>query len=454
MKWKFGLAALVAAVAVGCSSGGGDASKTGESSSTGGGAPAKLTGGLTGNLEVQAFKGGYDIDFYAAAAKEFEAKHPGLKISVEGNPRVWEQLKPRFVGNDPPDLTFPGWGMDHWALAEEGQLLDLTAALKEPAAEGSGTWGDTFDPQLLKLGQMDGKQYVLPYYVMLFGWWYDPGVFAKNGWTVPKTYDDLLALGEKIKAKGMAPLTFQGKYPYYMIDGMLLPWAMSVGGPDAVKAAQNLEPGAWKSPAFLKAAQMIDELNKKGFFEKGAVGLTHTESQQEFLNGKAAMIPCGSWLYSEMAKTIPPGAKMQFMLPPVVASGKGDPTSLLIGIEPWMVPSAAKNQVAAIEFYKYMTSLSKAKEFVEKKGTLMSIKGSDQAKLPEVLQEPAAAFKGSKYIYAVEYRQWYPEFNKAIEDGLTSLLNGELTPEKFCDAVEAAAQKVRDDSSVTKHKVQ
>jgi N-acetylglucosamine transport system substrate-binding protein len=408
---------------------------------------------LTGKLEVAAFKGGYDIDFYQQAAKEFQGLHPGLDISVWGNPRVWEQLRPRFVGGNPPDLCFPGWGMDHWALAEEGQLTDLDSALDGPPAEGTGTWRDTFEPQVLKLGQLEGKQYVLPYYVMLYGWWYDPGVFAKNGWTVPKTFDDLLTLCDKIKAKGIAPITYQGMYPYYMIDGMLLPWAESAGGPDAVKAAQNLEPGAWKSPAMLKAAQMIDELNKRGDFQKGATALSHTESQTEFLQGKAAMIPCGTWLFSEMKKVMPAGAKMEFFLPPVLSDGKGDSTSLLIGIEPWMVPTAAKNPQAAIEFYKYMTSLSVAKRFVEEKGTLMSIKGSDQAKLPDVLVQPAAALRGSKYVWAVQYRQWYPEFDKEIQNSLTAMLNGELTPEAFCDRVEAAADKTRKDDSITKHKL-
>jgi len=137
----------------------------------------------------------------------------------------------------------------------------------------------------------------------------------------------------------------------------------------------------------LKAAQMIDELNKKGYFEKGAVALSHTESQQDFLQGKAAMIPCGTWLESEMKNVMPPGAKMAFFLPPAVTGGKGDPSSLIIAIEPWMVPKDAKNPNGAVALFKYMTSLDKAKEFVEKKGSLMAIKGSlTEASLPDVLQ--------------------------------------------------------------------
>lgn len=414
--------------------------------------PAGEAAKLSGDLEVAAFQGGYGIDFYQKAGEEFAKEHPDLKIKVWGNPRVWEQLRPRFVGGNPPDLAFPGWGMDHWALAEEGQLLDLGEALKgKPYGGGEGTWGDTFDPGMLKLGQLGGKQYALPFYFSMLGWWYDPGVFAKNGWTPPKTWDELLVLGEKIKAKGMAPLTYQGKYPYYMVEGMLLPWAVGIGGEETMRGLQSLTPGAWKSAPVQQAAQMIVDLKEKGFFQPGATALSHTEAQQEFLQGKAAMIPCGTWLSSEMKDVMPEGAKMEFFLPPAVSGGKGDPSAVIVAIEPWMVPTGAKNQNAAIELFKYMTSLDNAKKFVEEKGTLMAIKGSEKAKLPPVLEVPAKAFAASKMVWSVHYRQWYPSLDTEIQNALTALLTGETNAVGFCDRVEAAAEKIRKDDSITKH---
>ncbi|CAN5422304.1 N-acetylglucosamine/diacetylchitobiose ABC transporter substrate-binding protein [soil metagenome] len=444
------LALTFTALLIGC----GGPDKTSSSTATTDLTPTKEAptgeGKLDGKVDVQAFKGGYGIDFYQAAAKEFDAKS-GTQTTVDGNPRVWESLRLRFISGDVPDLVFPGWGMDHWALAEEGQLMTLDKALDSKPYGGTGEWRDTFEPTLLALGQNDGKQYVLPYYFNVLGWWYDPGVFAKNGWTPPKTYDDLLALCTKIKAKGMAPITFQGKYPYYMIQGMLMPWLRDVGGQKAAMDAQNLEPGAWKSPAMLKAATMIDELNKKGFFQTGAVAMSHTESQQEFLQGHAAMIPCGTWLSSEEKNSTPPGAKMEFMLPPAVP-GEGDPSAVIIGIEPWMVPADAKNANAGVALFKYMTSLDEAKKFVKEKATLMAIKGSD-ADLPEVLKVASEKFKASKGVWALQYRDWYTKFDTETQNALTSMLNGQLTPQAFCDRCEKEAQKVRDDIAIKKHKV-
>lgn len=452
MDWKRGLLlAAVAMLMVGCG--------TPEKEAEGGAGGSDLMQsppGLdkpSGKIEVVAFRGGYDIDFYQQAAKEFDAKNAGVETTVSGDPRVWESLRPRLSSGDVPDLMYPGWDMDHWALADEGKLFLLDKALDSAPYEGSGTWRDTFEPAILKLGQKDGKQYVLPYFFNVWGWWYDPGVFAKNGWTPPKSYPELLALCEKIKAKGMAPITFQGQYPYYMLQGMILPWAQDAGGISVIEDIQNLKPGAWKNPAVLQAAKMVAELRDKGYFQEGAVGLNHTISQSQFLQGKAAMIPCGTWLESEMKKTMPPGAQVRFMLTPGIPGGKGDPTAITIDIEPWMVPAQAKNPSSAITFFKYMTSLPKAKEFVEQKATLMSIKGSDQAKLPESLKAPSEAFKQSKTVWSYLARQWYQKMEKEVEGAITSLLNKEITPEQFCDRCEKAAEATRTDSEITKHKL-
>ncbi len=406
-----------------------------------------------GTAEVQAFKGGYGIDFFQRVAADYNKAHPGSTVTVDGNPKIWDQLKPRIANGTPPDLMFPGWGMDHWALAEEGLVYDLGDVLKTPGADGKTPWGETFNPDLLKLGQLDGKQVALPLYLMMYGWWYDPDVFAKNGWSAPKTWSELMELAPKIKAKGMAPITFQGQYPYYMIYGMLMPWIQGHGGMAAINDCQNMVPGAWKSDSVLKAAKMIEELRDKGYFEDGAVSLTHTQAQTNFLKGKAAMVPCGTWIKPEMKEILNPGQRMTFFLPPAVDGGKGEPSALQVDIEPWLVPVKAKNPQLGIDYFKLMTSLENAQRFVKEKATFMAIKGSNDVELPEELKAPAAALKDSKAVWSIKFRQWYKTFEKELEDSLTALVTKKLSAEQFCDRVEKAADALREDDQITKHKV-
>ena len=69
------------------------------------------------------------------------------------------------------------------------------------------------------------------------------------------------------------------------------------------------------------------------------------------------------------------------------------------------------------------------------------------------MQAPAQALKDAKTVYAMRYREWYPAFHKELENATTALLNGQVTPEGFCDRVEAAAEKTRNDSSIKKWKM-
>ncbi|QYK52014.1 MAG: extracellular solute-binding protein [Fimbriimonadaceae bacterium] len=406
------------------------------------------------SVEVMIFKGGYGSDFFEKAAEEFTT-NTGIKVSVIADPRIDQQALKRFQVGDPPDLAYPGWRFDAWKAVQDGEVMDLTAAMKEPVfGGGSGTWGGSFEPGILKLGENGGKQMLMPYFYSLWGWWYDPDLFAEKGWKVPKTYQELLLLCQQIKGSGMAPITYQGQYPDYMTSGMLQPWIISAGGMDAMKACQNLEPGAWKSPAVIKSASMIRELRDMGYFQMGATALSHTEAQAEFINRRAALIPCGTWLYSEMKDSLPEGRRMQFMLPPVLSDGKGDPTAITVKIEPWLIAEKSTSKKEAVEFFKYLTSLEKAKQFVVEKGTLMSIKGSDEVDLPEYLKGAADSMKASKAPWSAQWKEWYPTFYKAVGDALTELVNGELSPQEFANKCEAEAEKLRKNDDIAKHKVE
>ena len=405
-------------------------------------------------LEVASFQGGFGLDFFEYAAREYEKTHPDVKIKVWGNPRVWEQLRPRFVRGNPPDLAWPGWGMDYWALVAEDKVLEMDDYLETKAYGQDKKWKDTFDQRLLDKGKYNGHYYIMPFNNNVFGWWYNADMFEEHGWQPPKTYDELLLLCEKIKKAGIAPITFQGRYPAYMLRGFLFPWVISAGGIEAFYDAENLKPGAWQSPAFLEAARMVVELRDKGYFQKGAMSMSHTESQMEFVIGRAAMIPCGTWLGSEMEDQIPTNFHMQYFNPPVLRDGKGDPSVTSAGVETWIIPKEGKNHDLAADFYKFMTSLDMAKEFVVKKNTLMSIIGSDAVELPPDLVTPAKCMREASVVWDADYAMWYPAFRKAAESAMGALINDEVTPEQFLDRLEAAAAKVRNDKSIPKHEVQ
>jgi ABC-type glycerol-3-phosphate transport system substrate-binding protein len=175
--------------------------------------------------------------------------------------------------------------------------------------------------------------------------------------------------------------------------------------------------------------------------------MSHTDSQMEFLLGHAAMIPCGTGLESEMKNKWPRGFHMDFFLAPAIPGGKGDPSLVSTGIETWIVPKQGKHPKEAADFFRYMTSLKSAREFVVRKNTLMAIKGADQVNLPQYLVTPAKYLRQAKGMWSIEYRQWYPTFGKEVEGAISALAAGEIGPQECVRRIEAQAAKQRGDKA-------
>ncbi len=400
----------------------------------------------TKNVEVQAFRGGYGLDFFETAAKEFNAAHPDIKVSVDGNPRVWDVLVPRFAAGTPPDLAWPGWGMNLRPIIMEGQVLPWDKYLDQPAYGNPGkTWRETFKPDLLKAGVFNGKTYTLPFNIDCYGWWYDETLFNKHGWKPPQTYEEFLVLGKKIQAQNIAPLTFTGRYPIYLLNGVYYPWVISDGGIDVYKKMINLEPGAWKHPSFLKAARCVMDLKKERYFQGGCIGMNHTESQMELLVHRAAMIPCGSWIQAEMSNLVPENFKMTFLKTPSFKDGAGDPTALFVGADGkgWTLPVKGKNPDAAAEYYRYVSSPEKAALFIEQKGTMTAIITEREPKLPPHLVKPFEAVKNARVTWLNNVGDWYTPLETEIETAVVDMYNEVITPQEFVERCEVKAQEFR-----------
>ena len=406
-------------------------------------------------LEVAVFEGGYGIDFNQKVGEEFAALHPDVEVEVWGNPRVGEQLRPRFISSNPPDVVYPigPAPIDVWQLIQLGKAYPLNDILDSPAIGSDGTFGETFIPSLLESGKVGDNYYLIAGNNDVYSWWYNEGLFEDLGISVPTTYEELLEICEVIKANGIAPFTFQGRYPLYMTAGFLLPFAIRVGGIQALVDAENLVPGAWNNEFFLKAAEMTQELLEKGYFQDGALGMTHTESQVEFLQGRAAMIPCGTWLEAEMIEQIPEGFRMRMMQIPAV-NPDVDPAIVGTVVNYWMVPADAKNPELGAEYLKLLFSVPNCEKWVKEKMSLTPILGTGSIAESEALLSAVEVMENSSVVFIepfVGWTPWYPSLGKVIDDGMAALLNRDISPKEYVDTIEAEAERIRNDERIPKY---
>ena len=174
MKIHILLAAAVASSALvqaGCNSRSGDDAGTPKVSFVGRRAVddgnLDLASPTDGHLDIKVFSGGYGHDFFEEAGEEYGEAY-GIEVETVGDPHMWEPLWSDFVAGNPPDVTWPGWGMKYWSLVFDDQVEQMDSYLAMPPYDSDeGTWRDTFDEQLLELGQFEGKQYMLPFHVNL-----------------------------------------------------------------------------------------------------------------------------------------------------------------------------------------------------------------------------------------------------------------------------------------------
>jgi ABC-type glycerol-3-phosphate transport system substrate-binding protein len=401
-------------------------------------------------LEVAVFEGGYGIEWHRSIARRYEQMRPGVRVNLWGDPRVDEKLKPRILRRNPPDLASSS--LPVWKLIVAGKLYPLDGALDSPAYGQPGlTWRQSLVPGVLNDFDYQGKTYAVPSNLGAWVCWYDRRQFLRHGWQVPRTWGQFTALCDRMKAAGIAPLAFQGKYPGYAWATLLSLYQRLVPF-ERWYAMQDLRPGAFTDPAFIHAARLMQEMARR-YFQPGALAMTHTESQLEWVNGRAAMVFCGLWLKNEMKNAIPPGFEMACFPVPVVEGGKGDPRAVYGGGgENFFVFSDARHPKEAADFLRFMLSLESAHSYVQRLDTLSPVRNCARGiRISPELQSAVDVIDRSSRIFSDRLGSLYLEFNTTtLQQAQADLISGKITPEEFGGRLENAIERVRRNPEIYK----
>jgi N-acetylglucosamine transport system substrate-binding protein len=414
--------------------------------------------GLEPGVPVEGvfFEGGFGRGYLDNAADIFRALHPDNEMSVAGIQRVGDQLRPRFIGGNPPDvIDNSGAGnLDQAALVAEGQLLDLAPLFAAPSLDSPGlTFGETLFPGSQDVGKYGGVQRVLLLAYTVAGIWHSQTLFEEMGWDYPTTWDEMLGFCDMVKSTtDMAPWTYQGRFPQYMNFGVLWPLIYKNGGIQVIVDIDNLEDGAWEHPAVLTSLEMMQELHNQDFILPGTEGLTHTESQAEWLQGNAVFIPCGTWLENEMRELTPENFNM--VVKPV--PGPTEDTFHSIGAwsgENFIVPTAAENPIGGMEYLRCLMSKANAQWFAQNVGAIMPvIGGTAGVELSSAVQSATQiAESAGDDIFDSQIGAWYTPLNDEMRDRTGDLMTGRMSPEQWIEAMQAKADEVKADPDIPKY---
>lgn len=410
-------------------------------------------------LEVWIFDGGFG-DAYATDIHQplFKTKYPDAAIKHNATKEITKVLQPRFAGGNPPDVIDNSGAnaMDMGALAQDGQLQDLTPMLDAPSWDDPAVKvRDILDPAVIEFGTYDGKFSVLGYVNYIHGIWYSQKVFRDNDWTVPKTWDEFLKLCETIKKSGkMAPFTYAGKHPQYLYEP-LLTMAAKIGGNEVLVNIDNLEDGAWSSEPMKTAATAWAEIGAKYLLE-GTAGLDHVQTQTAQNKYQVAMLPSGSWLENEQKTTTPDDFEYgMFPIPDFTASDKMPYGTLHTQPgESFIVAAKSANPQGGMEYLRAMLSKKASGDFSELVRTVSVVKGAGEGRelSPGAKSATAAiAAAGANTVY-YRWKTWYAQLHDEAVAATGQLMTGGVTPEEYVQRLQKKADEIKNDSSIKKYK--
>lgn len=295
------------------------------------------------NLIIETYLAGYGTSFLEKVKEKFEEVYPGKTVDIVESvtllgPEAEMKLKagPKYNSTDlffvgaPNFIQFVAKGED-MLKGYDCILEDLSDVYNSPAYGEETLIKDKINPEQLDYFTFveDGKQYTMPWGAGINGMVYHSDVFEENGWDVPLTTNDMIALVEEIKADGWVPFTWPGGIGYWQYVFMVQ-WAQFEGLEGyrdffrAKDANGNYTYELFAQEGRLEAMKYLEALigPEENSFE-GSITMNHTQSQMKFLDkeNKIAMMPNGDWLEKEMTSNFPAGSvEIKMMKSPVISS--------------------------------------------------------------------------------------------------------------------------------------
>ena len=202
-KWWLGAAALVAVLAVFASYVGSSAAHTQKTT---------VNTAVSGSVSFDGIWTGSEATAFGQVIKAFNKLYPNVHINYKpvGN-NVPTVLATAIAGGHPPDMADiaqPGLVKQ---LSEQGHLKPITYAAPVIAKN--------FAPAWRALGTFNGKLYALVFKAANKSLlWYNVPAYKAAGVKAPKTWSQLLAVANTLKASGTPPYSVGGSVGWTLTD--------------------------------------------------------------------------------------------------------------------------------------------------------------------------------------------------------------------------------------------
>ena len=380
-----------------------------------------------------------EIDQQAEAMiQEFNDTHPNIQVKREAldNDQLRTIIQTRLGSGDVDVFgydTGPGFG---GVLAKAGLVADMG-----PAYDKFG-WG-TFDWAKSRC-TYSGVLSCMPGQVEELGIYYNKKMFADKGFSEPTTLEELGTIMDAFKADGVTPLAF-GDQPQWPAGHQ---WSMTLSnlvGREGMDARLYGD-AKWNDAPSVKAIDIFfKQFKEAGYFPKDPNAVTYEDANALFYAGKAAMIPTGTWLVSEITDNTKDKFDVGFFPFPAIDGNKISPPAGLGGGT--FVAANSKHPDESMEFIDWMISDAVVKKwllpvFNQIPAQPVDTTGVEVSPLFQIVLDDLAQSSGTSSEFGYNIDVLTPAgFNEQMFTGFQEVLSGKLTPQEQADKLQAEYEK-------------
>lgn len=359
---------------------------------------------------------------------EFTKEYPNITIKWDPtNPPDYDaavrtQME-SGTGNDLYYLRTKGAGTSH-TLYNEGHFLPIDGlpGLDNIIPEAIENW--TAD---------DGKVFGVGYISTSEGIYYNKDLLTQLGITEPTSWEDLMAAAQKIKDAGYVPFANASGDSWTIATLLLQNWIPSViGGVDGRMAYFNGEK-CLNDADFVQAFKQVQDLAP--FLPEGWEALTYYDSQQLWLQGKAAMWLGGSWDIPAFETEAPAFQWGVMPVPPANDKPQYVEWELDAGVG---INSATKHPEEAKTFLSWLTTKKSAELLAGNlPGFFPMTKDQITTDNPyaNAFMDIKSKAKGADIRFYMSGPSGAPDSTSLFIDNGIAVLKGEKTPEQAAQAV-------------------
>ena len=272
----------------------------------------------------------------------FNETHDDIQLKIESPNEAMTVLKTRLIREDYPDIVGIGGDMNYSNFLDADLFEDISDI----------EIIDTINPAYLKtekeleLLPKEGV-YALPYAANAAGILYNKDMFEQNGWEIPETWSEFIALCEEIKKSGTDPLYLGYKDTWTC----LAPWnALAVGlAPSDVCSSVN----AGRTTFAAEYAEVADKIKVLlDYAEPNPNAYSYNDACTAFARGQSAMYPIGSYAVPQILSVNPDMNIDSFTFP---ANENEQDNVLNSGIDlHFSVMKGTKNKEAVYEVLRFL----------------------------------------------------------------------------------------------------